>query len=227
VTRLARIAAAVASAAIALTGCDALPGRPTPEERPVVPTAVKDFATLWGKNCAGCHGATGELGAGTRLASAVYLAMASDDAIRRAIADGVPGTAMPAFAISQGGTLTDEQIGILVADMRKRWSDAAKLAGATPPPYAGVGGDATRGAAAYATYCASCHGADGKGGPRGGSVVDQGLRTAVIAGRPDLGMPDWRGYVAGRAMSPEEVSDVVAWLRAQRVQFPGPGRAEG
>jgi mono/diheme cytochrome c family protein len=53
----------------------------------------------------------------------------------------------------------------------------------------------------YAEACANCHGADGIGGAKGGSIVDaaylalvsdQALRTAVIADRTDLGMPDWR-----------------------------------
>jgi mono/diheme cytochrome c family protein len=98
------------------------------------------------------------------------------------------------------------------------------------PPYAPTTpGDATRGAAAYGVYCASCHGVDGRGGAKGGSVVDgaylglvsdQALRTAVICGRTDLGMPDWRGYVPGRAMSDQEITDVVAWLVAQRPEFP-------
>ena len=52
-------------------------------------------------------------------------------------------------------------------------------------------------------------------------VSDQNLRTTVIAGRPELGAPDWRGDVPGKPMSPEDVSDVVAWLAAQRTQFPG------
>jgi hypothetical protein len=47
-------------------------------------------------------------------------------------------------------------------------------------------------------------------------VSDQGLRTIVIAGRPDLGAPDWRGNVRGRAMTAQDISDVVAWLSAQR-----------
>jgi hypothetical protein len=48
-------------------------------------------------------------------------------------------------------------------------------------------------------------------------VSDQSLRTTVIAGRPDLGAPDWRGNVTGRPMTPQEVSDVVAWLAARRM----------
>ena len=52
-------------------------------------------------------------------------------------------------------------------------------------------------------------------------VSDQYLRTIVICGRPDLDAPDWRGNVQGRPMTAQEVSDVVAWLVAQRPQFPG------
>jgi hypothetical protein len=54
-----------------------------------------------------------------------------------------------------------------------------------------------------------------------GLVSNQGLRTTIIVGRPELGAPDWRGDVPGKAMSPGDVSDVVAWLAAQRPQFPG------
>jgi cytochrome c oxidase cbb3-type subunit 3/ubiquinol-cytochrome c reductase cytochrome c subunit len=43
----------------------------------------------------------------------------------------------------------------------------------------------------------------------------------VIAGRSDLGMPDWRGASTERAMTEQEIADVVAWLTAQRVPFPG------
>jgi cytochrome c oxidase cbb3-type subunit 3/ubiquinol-cytochrome c reductase cytochrome c subunit len=55
------------------------------------------------------------------------------------------------------------------------------------------------------------------------------LRTAVIAGRPELGAPDWRGYVGGRPvasgfsrpMSDQEITDVVSWLASHRVAAPG------
>jgi hypothetical protein len=52
-------------------------------------------------------------------------------------------------------------------------------------------------------------------------VSDQHLRTLVIAGRPELGAPDWRSDVEGRPMSAQDVSDVVAWLSSQRPRFPG------
>ena len=51
-------------------------------------------------------------------------------------------------------------------------------------------------------------------------VSDQYLRTVVIAGRPELGMPGFRDYVPGKPMTPDEISDVVAWLA---IPPPGPG----
>jgi mono/diheme cytochrome c family protein len=164
------------------------------------------------------------------LADPVYLALADDATIRRVAAGGVPGTAMPAFAQSAGGTLTDEQIDILVAGMRARWGHSGALGSAAAPPYASAPGDAGRGAQAYATHCADCHGASGAGGAHGGSIVDgsylglvsdQGLRTAVLVGRPALGMPDWRGNGKGSPMTAEEIADVVAWMIAKRPPFPG------
>jgi mono/diheme cytochrome c family protein len=213
-------------------GCDRLPGRPREEDRPIRPDLVQDFAVLYRQNCAGCHGSETQPGAAVKLSDPVYLALVDDATLRRVIAQGVLGTSMPAFARSAGGTLTDAQIEILVREIRVRWSHPAALGGVTPPPYAAdsTPGDAQRGAEVYATYCGSCHGPAGTGSPRGGSIVDgsylalvsdQGLRTMVIVGRPDLGMPDWRRYVQGRSMTAQEVSDVVAWLVAQRPAFPG------
>ena len=57
-------------------------------------------------------------------------------------------------------------------------------------------------------------------------MSDQNLRTTIIAGRPDLGHPDWRNCVPGRAMTSQEVTDVVTWLAAQRKTNPGQPYAE-
>jgi len=202
------------------------PGKPTAADIELNPSQVRDFAFLYRQNCAGCHGQDGQGNGALALANPVYLAIASDETIRRVTASGVPGTLMPAFARSAGGTLTDEQIEILVRDMRAHWARPMEALGANPPPYlATEPGDPNRGAPAFGTFCAGCHGPDGKGTSKGGSIVDgsflalvseQDLRTTVIAGRPDLGQPDWRNDVPGRAMTAQEVSDVVAWLVAKR-----------
>src|SRR5207244_1144377 len=98
------------------------------------------------------------------------------------------------------------------------------------PAVAAAGGDVDRGRAVFASACARCHGDGGRGGPRGGGVADssylalvsdQHLRTTVIAGRSDLGMPDWRGDGGTAPLTPQQVSDVVAWLVAQRRPVPG------
>jgi len=210
--------------------CMRMPGRPGEDSQVVRPEALTAFEPLYGANCAGCHGEDGRHGAAAALADPHYLAIADDATIRRVVSNGVPGTAMPAFAQAAGGMLTPHQIDAIVAGMRERWARPAAV-GVLTPGYSAPGeGDRKRGAAVYQTYCASCHGADGRGGEKAGSIVDgsflalvsdQSLRTMVIVGRPDLGAPDFRGNLPGRAMSSDEVSDVVAWLSAQRPQVAG------
>jgi len=216
------------------SGCglhQAAPGQPAANLEPIPPAKILDFASLYGSNCAGCHGQNGSGGAAIGLGDPVYLAIADDATITRVTADGVPGTAMPAFARRSGGMLTDDQISAIVRGIRSHWAKPDALRGAEAPPYAAPQtGDAQRGAGVYGTFCSSCHGPDGTGGVRAGSIVDgtylalvsdQGLRTTVIAGRPDLNAPDWRSNVPGTPMSPQDVSDVVAWLVAQRPALPG------
>jgi mono/diheme cytochrome c family protein len=182
---------------------------------------------LYGQHCAGCHGAPGEGGAARDLTDDTFRRIADEGVIRRVVARGVPHTAMPAFAQAAGGDLTDDQIDTIVSGLRARGANAVVSLDLNPPPYARPSaGDPTSGGRSFATFCARCHGADGRGTRVAGSIVDpaylalvsdQSLRTTIIAGRPDLGAPDWRGNVPGRAMSDQDVSDVVAWLAARRM----------
>ena len=221
----------VGLAATLASGCSAPHGQPNKGSEVLAPKEVLAFGTLYAENCAGCHGADGRGGAAIALANPVYLAVADDAAIRKVITDGMRGTAMPAFAESAGGMLTDAQIDLITKEIRSRWSKQGVLDSATAPSYAPKSaGDAQRGEVAYKTYCESCHGPGGVGGPKGSAITDdsflalvsdQGLRAIVIAGRPELGAPDWRGNVPGRPMADQEVTDVVAWLASRRVQNPG------
>ena len=210
--------------------CSNSAGRPAQNSAAIPPSQIADFSTLYSQNCAGCHGVEGSGGAAMSLANPVFLAIADDGVIRRIASNGVPGTPMPAFAQSAGGMLTDKQIDALVRGIRS-WAKPDALRDATPPPYAAQSpGDPQHGANAYRTYCSSCHGTDGRGGSKASSIVDgsflalvsdQQLRTIVIAGRPELGAPDWRSNVEGRPMSAQDVSDVVVWLSSQRSKLPG------
>jgi len=191
---------------------------------------MQAFFALYDQQCAGCHGRDGRLGAAQLLNDPVYLALVPAERVRHVIAEGVPGTAQPAFALSAGGSLTDEQIESLVQGLQTAWSRPDVLRDDGVPPYTAPLGDPGRGSAVFAAACASCHGADGGGGAKARSIVDpsylalvsdQHLRTTVIAGRADLGMPDWRGQIPGRALSPADISNVVAWLVTKRTPVPG------
>jgi mono/diheme cytochrome c family protein len=189
-----------------------------------------DFNTLFKENCSGCHGADGKGGASIALNNPVYLAVANDSVLRSVITTGARGTGMPAFAEKKGGALTDRQIDVLVKGIRA-WARPDAQRDANLPAYSSSApGDAKRGADVYKTFCSSCHGVNGQGGKSGSSIVngshlalvsDQHLRTVVITGRPELGAPDWRADVQGRPMTSQEITDVVAWLIAQRPTYPG------
>src|SRR5262249_56812342 len=98
-------ALAMAAASCAISGN--APGRPAPGSEVTRPDKVMDFESLYGSNCAGCHGSEGRGGAAVSLADPVYLAIADDVVIRKAVSNGVRETAMPAVARQFRGMLTD------------------------------------------------------------------------------------------------------------------------
>jgi cytochrome c oxidase cbb3-type subunit 3 len=231
VKRILYLCGIAALSVMLLAGCGSSPGRPRKGSETIAPSDVSDFAQLYGENCAACHGAQGKGGPAIALADPVYLAIADEGTMRKVIANGVHGTSMPAFAQSAGGMLTDKQIDVITREIRSRWSQPGVLNGITPPTYAATSpGNAKQGEVVYGTYCESCHGPAGQGGAKGSAITndsflalvsDQGLRTIVITGRPELKAPDWRGNVPGRAMTNQEITDVVAWLASRRSQSPG------
>jgi cytochrome c oxidase cbb3-type subunit 3/ubiquinol-cytochrome c reductase cytochrome c subunit len=230
--------AALGGTVLFIAGCHA-PGMPGPaEERP---EQVRDFNVLYKQNCAGCHGEQGRSGIAVSLANPVYIAIAGKDAIAEATAKGGPGALMPAFAKSHGGFLTDQQVDVVADGIVRRWGQPSMLNGLTPPSYvATLSGDAVAGKTAFESYCARCHrSADAaptteiKGQPRNvGSLTDadflalisdQNLRSTIIAGKPDEGMPDWRGF-GPQPLSDRQVTDIVAWLSSQRKKTVDPSR---
>ena len=104
-----------------LIGCDRPPGKPTAAQQHIALAQVSDFGELYSRSCAGCHGSDGQLGAARPLRDPLYLALVRKDTLRQIIAQGVPGTTMPAFSERLGGGLTDTQIDILVEEMQQQW----------------------------------------------------------------------------------------------------------
>jgi mono/diheme cytochrome c family protein len=221
---------------LACCGCTHPPGVPPENSEVVRPDKQVDFLTLYSANCSGCHGDNGRGGAAIPLNNPAYLAVAGPDNLRSVIEKGMPQTLMPAFAVSSGGMLTTQQVDALVRGMIREWARPAEFSSVTLPAYsASTPGDAADGQKAYSAACARCHGADGAGtsvspgqsqaGTRPYSIVDtsylnltsdQDLRSIVIAGHIDWNAPDWRSYIAGRALDSKEISDIVAWLAAHR-----------
>lgn len=207
----------------ALGGCDGrLPGKPLPSSRWQPASATTDFSKLFEQNCRGCHGLGDIVAPSIALDNPTFLSVIPRADLVRIISDGVPAAAMPGFAASAGGGLTEQQITILADGLLSRKPVPAP---AQLPPFAADLGDVASGATAFAAACATCHGADGNGGDKAGSVVtpayldlasDQYLRTIVIAGRPDLGCPNFADRIPGRAMTDAEIADVTAWLVSHR-----------
>jgi mono/diheme cytochrome c family protein len=229
--RISSLSALVVLCLMMLAACTSPHGQPQTDSESVAPSQVLDFDTLYAQNCAGCHGAQGGGGASIALANPVYLAIVDETAMRNTVAKGVHGTSMPAFAQSAGGTLTEQQIDVITSGIFSRWGRKQILDGANPPSYvAKAAANVDHGQLVFGTFCASCHGSEGAGTPKGSAITndsflalvsDQALRTIAITGRPELGAPDWRGNVPGRPMTDQEITDVVAWLASRRTENPG------
>ena len=216
----------LASFATLIAACEHAPGYPP---NPIArPADVTDFATLFSENCAACHGANGQNGPAIDLANPEYQALVDDATLRKWISGGMPGTEMPAFAQSAGGMLTDAQVNALISGMRSRWSQPNAFAGATPPPYAQAqAGDAHNGEQSYRSRCAACHAPSVQqitSPDYLADVGDQALRSIIIAGRPDIGQPDWshlgpRGKTA-TPLSAQDIANIVAYLASLRNPAP-------
>jgi len=228
VWRGARFAAIVP--ALSLAACDGVLPTTWKEPPPPAIDSPAGFARLWSANCAGCHGVDGDLGPAAPMRHPLYLASVSDAELSRVISQGsAPGSLMPAFAQSSGGSLSPVEIDAIISGMRRAWgSPDAK---ASPIPYAANAsaprGDPARGKAAFDRSCASCHGAEGTVGSVTDPfylqlVSDQALRSAIIFGRADLGMPGAAGPFPDRppseSLTAQEVDDIVAWLAQRRAQ---------
>jgi cytochrome c oxidase cbb3-type subunit III len=205
---------------LALVGCSRMP-EATVETPAPRPEAVLDFHTLYSANCQACHGVGGHGGPAMELGNPEYQALVDDATLRKWISGGMPGTEMPAFAQSAGGFLTDQQIGAIIAGMRKEWAQANAFGGATPPAYAqGSDGDLKRGQTTYQARCASCHQNPSREQVTSAAylslVGDQALRTIIVAGRKDIGQPDWRLGNAGTPLSEQDVTDIVTYLGSLR-----------
>ena len=209
---------------VSSVGCHRRIGPPNDREDLIRPEDEVSFDRLYEQNCSACHGDKGSAGPALDLANPNYQELVDDESLRRWITSGMPGTEMPAFGESAGGFLTPQQVDVLVAGMRSRWAHADRNLTEMPPYSSNVVGTAEHGHEIFQTTCSSCH-HQGQQKITDTSylalVSDQSLRTIIVAGRPDLGQPNWKQVQPGRPLTDQGVSDIVAYLHSLRSDTPG------
>ncbi|MCX8061457.1 MAG: c-type cytochrome [Anaerolineales bacterium] len=183
---------------------------------------------LYGENCAVCHGLDGQGRVGAQLAKD-WPSLRPDRAIASIIANGISGSAMPAWSQSKGGPLRDDQIEAIVAYILTWESGGPRILPPTPTPVPrppltpppDIQGDPNRGATLYDQNCAVCHGANLEG--RVGATLaknwpsirpDQSIRNVIANGIQGSAMPAW-SKAKGGPLSEREIDDLVAFILTQ------------
>jgi cytochrome c oxidase cbb3-type subunit 3/ubiquinol-cytochrome c reductase cytochrome c subunit len=188
---------------VLLAGCDPhLPGKPDPANRPVPAERVVQFDTLYGRNCAGCHGGDGHGGPAPPLNDPLFRALVPAAELEKVLQEGRSGTPMPPFAHAGGGPLTAIQVQVLVHEIKgipyridggktlvadpkgitPRWG-IPPAAPVTAPPYLlpEASGNEAQGAKLFTRACASCHGEQGAGVSLAGQLRNRINEPAFLA----------------------------------------------
>ena len=221
------LASGIAIALVLSVSCHA-PGKPDQEEEKS-PLQANDFRTLYSSNCEGCHGANGKNGPGRILNDSLYLSFIPKGEFKKILIYGRAGTAMPAWAKRQGGPLTDRQLNTLVNGIYSNWAHPFNTHGAAMPAYSAPvdTGNPVSGKKLFSRSCFMCHGPGARVGlvtsPAYLALVsNQMLRTSIVVGRPDLGMPSYLHLKAGKALTDSDVTDIVAYVSSLRPADKGP-----
>lgn len=181
---------------------------------------VRAGESIFGSNCAACHGDNGQGGIGPALNSKPLLSTIGDDQLFSLVRTGIPGTAMPAWSQSFGGPLTDEEVRQVVSFVRAWEPNALEASQLGPAP------DPHRGLEIFESICFACHGSQGTGTDRAPALNDPTLlnsfddnwfRDTISQGRPSRGMPTW-----GTVLSPAEIDDLISLFGYWRTGEPLP-----
>lgn len=178
---------------------------------------------LYAQHCALCHGDNGE-GNKADYANALFnpdfLAIASDDFIYAAIAEGRPGTPMSAWSSERGGPFAEHEMRALVEFIRSQNTKEQRSLDQADEAISAVKGDPERGRPIYEDQCASCHGRKGEGLVAPSLNNSQLLATAsdaylyrsIADGRRNTSMPDF-----ANSLDNGSINDLVALMRSWEV----------
>lgn len=196
-------------------------------------------ARLFSENCVVCHGSDGQGRIGASLAKN-WPSVRPDLTVKAIIANGVPGSRMPAWSEASGGPLSSEQIEAVTAYILSWQTGGSEniiivptptpLPAVTPLP--NVSGDTIRGAALFQQNCIMCHGEGGQGmigrtlaKNWSGVRPDLLIQNTINTGIPNTAMPAW-SQANGGPLTPQEVDDLTAYILAlapiQQVEVTAP-----
>lgn len=177
---------------------------------------------LYVENCAVCHGVEGQGRAGASLEA--FSGIDVSASLSTIIAQGVEGSAMPAWAQANGGPLTQEDITDIVAYIVEAFQGTEPihpLPTYQPPPITplpDVSGDPVLGAVVYRQNCFACHGEEGRG--RFGSPLAKSwpvtqpevyILGVVRQGIPGTTMPAW-AQANGGPLSMVDIENVTSYV---------------
>ena len=107
---------------------------------------------------------------------------------------------------------------------------AAQTKTSKPVPQSAPAAVVERGKTLFGQNCAFCHGREGGGGESGPDLMDSDLVASDVRGnkigpvvrngRPENGMPAFK-------LSPQEISELAAFLHAQKIRSPPRGPVDG
>jgi mono/diheme cytochrome c family protein len=191
-------------------------------------------------NCSGCHGSRGEGASGPALSNRNFLRYASDGFLMATMALGRHGTEMR--PVKRGPQsileLTSDEVNNLVAYLRS-WehespfantAESTSIAGGIPHRFV-IPWDLGRGRELFASFCAGCHGDEGRGlwapelNNEGflASATDGFLQATIVRGRRGTAMrPFGRGGHGVADLTDQDIDDIVAYMRHWSTQVPSP-----
>lgn len=177
---------------------------------------------LYDSNCMACHqpGGVGKPGFAPSIRNQDFLALASDDFIRKTLKKGRLGTSMVPRP-----DLSDADVNHIIAylrDIEKGNVIRAKV----DPEKKYRDGDLKVGQKKYENFCASCHGSNGQGYAAGGPGPAIGLKGFLEVASDDFIYQTVKNGRVGTAMKPfigpkgvanlnkKDVVDIITYLRS-------------
>jgi ubiquinol-cytochrome c reductase cytochrome c subunit len=199
------VRALLLSAALLLACNHPAGGKPPPDLSPAHEVAQREQATqTMQQNCQMCHSL--DLVRAQRLGKGGW-----EKEVKKMIGWGAP---VPPESVASLVDLLTAELGPDVPLTAAEEVDPASVPAMVVPDREGRPGDAKHGATVYQTACASCHGADGLGGPVGPAIAQRPVvwRSADFEEVVRTG----RQRMPSVPLDQASLLDTLAFLRAQR-----------